>query len=689
LSTTREEFGRRALQRPRDSAEGYVPAQPAHGLSLGTGHLRTKAAWYYHRLRSMSVPEIAHRANEQIRRAAWRKYSRGWDAFDIGDGALPVLAGFGSSLSAASPELHRRLVSAADDIISRPLEIFGQQWGRAPLAQALANDPLMFHFDPVSQRHWPTSDYCFDIPYRDPARYGDYKFCSELNTLQTCQILAAAARLEKSEEIERLVWALWNTWYETNLPFRGINWASGVNIALRAVSLFVTVSLLEPHSERTRRRMRALLNASAFWLERYPSLHSSANNHLIAESVALFALGTLCPDLPGSGRYAATGRKRIEQHALRLILPDGAGAEMSPSYTAFAIEWLLLAMVVAESVGQGFSDEISNRVAAVADCFKWLMDGVGNVPSIGDNDNSCVVGYGCSEVRYVASITAAIAGVIANPALAPVSYDLSLRDVLFRTPAPGAAKGDGIRHFGDGGLSIVRETHPSGQAVLIFDHGPLGYLELGAHGHADTLAIWLSLDGQPVLVDAGTYLYGGGGAWREHFRATGAHNTVEVAGRSSSTSSGPFNWSRKARGRLLSADDGTDWNMEAEHDGYLTSLGRKHVRRLTRIANGVRVEDRLEGGSAPVRIGFLVSPDLSAFVEGVTVRVMRDETPIVTLVSLSGWKPQILRGISQPPAGWHSNNFGTKTPASQIVFSGDMSLHPIVTDIIIGDTRRR
>jgi hypothetical protein len=632
----------------------------------------------------MSPQEVIHRTREQFKRLAWKSYSGGWERFDIGDGELPAIAGLRSSLSSAhsQQELCRRVREAAQGIVGGPLEIFGRQWANAPLAQALASDPLIFHFDPVSKRHWPAKAYCFDIPFRDTEGYGDYKFCAELNTLQMCQTLAAAARLDGSRELEHLTWSVWDAWYAANPPFLGISWVSGVNVALRVVSLLMTASMLDAPTEETRRRMRALLNASAYWLERYPSLHSSANNHLMAESVALFVLGTLCPDLPGAARYAKVGRERIERHSLRLILPDGAGAEMSPSYAAFAIEWILLAVVVARGVGRPFGSETIGRLAAAARHFKWLQDDDGKVPSIGDNDNSCVIASAGEEPRYVASITAAIAGVTEMSELSPVAYDATLRDLIFHAPRAGVPQGDGIQHFKAGGLSVVRETRRSERSVLVFDHGPLGYLQIGAHGHADTLAIWLSVGEQPVFIDAGTYLYNGGGAWRDYFRSTAVHNTVEVAGQSSSIMSGAFNWSQHAQGRLTSADDKT-WSMEAEHDGYRERLGCKHVRRLTRTDAGFRVEDRLEGGAARVRIGFLIHPDLSAVVEGLTVHVMRDGRSVVSVTSLADWAPQIIRGAERSSGGWVSLCFGVKAPADQIVFSGEMSAAPVATDIII------
>jgi uncharacterized heparinase superfamily protein len=637
----------------------------------------------------MSVGEIAYRAHEQLKRARWRGYRGGWSDFEIGDGGWPALPGVRRRIAGASPELRRTIGQATQTILHRPLEIFGQVFGNRPLPNLIRDRPSIFHLDPVTGRHWPHDKYCFDIPYRAPAGYGDYKFCAELNTLQLCQTLAASACLERDEDLGRIVWEIWDSWYDANPPFQGISWVTGVNIALRVVSLLMTVSLVHVPRPEMRMRVRALLNASGFWLERYPSLHSSANNHLIAESVALFALGTLVPDLPNGRRYAELGRRRIEREVFRQILPDGVGAEMSPSYTAFAIEWVSLGAVVADAAGEPFEAAIFDRLGAAASHFKWLMDNTGRVPSIGDNDNSCVIASGrADEPRYVASITAAIAGVTANSSLTPIAYDRSLRDLVFQSPSRGREPGPGIRHFEHGGLTVVRERRGAATAVLIFDHGPLGYLGIGAHGHADTLAIWLSIGVQPVFVDAGTCLYGGDSRWRNYFRSTAAHNTVEVLGRSSSVVAGAFNWSRRARGRLLAAHDDENWSIEAQHDGYMASLRARHVRRLKRSPTGVWVEDRLEGHAAPARIAFVVDPALRTVIVGKTVRILRDNEPLVSLSSLSGWRPRVVRGVEDPIAGWYSEQFGSRAPADQIVFAGELGEWPTITEIVIHPTAR-
>ncbi len=102
------------------------------------------------------------------------------------------------------------------------------------------------------------------------------------------------------------------------------------------------------------------------------------------------------------------------------------------------------------------------------------------------------------------------------------------------------------------------------------DFGPLGFTSTAAHGHADALSIWLSLDDEYFLVDAGTYSYHSHPDWRTFFRGTAAHNTARVDGRNQSEMAGRFLWSAKAKARLLRFEENSEQvTIEAEHDGYV------------------------------------------------------------------------------------------------------------------------
>jgi hypothetical protein len=58
-------------------------------------------------------------------------------------------------------------------------------------------------------------------------------------------------------------------------------------------------------------------------------------------------------------------------------------------------------------------------------------------------------------------------------------------------------------------------------------------------------------DGVDILADPGTYGYHGEPAWREWFRSTAAHNTVELAGVNQAESGGPFLWNSHPRTATL------------------------------------------------------------------------------------------------------------------------------------------
>src|SRR5262249_9207637 len=111
-----------------------------------------------------------------------------------------------------------------------------------------------------------------------------------------------------------------------------------------------------------------------------------------------------------------------------------------------------------------------------------------------------------------------------------------------------AASSPAMLEFPDGGYYIIGKDFgaPGGGKALV-DAGPLGYLSIAAHGHADALAFTLSVGGREILVDPGTYAYHRNRRWRDYFRGTSAHNTLRVDGREQSEPGGDFLWLSHAR----------------------------------------------------------------------------------------------------------------------------------------------
>ena len=525
----------------------------------------------------MSLPEVAHRLREQARKAIDSRKRWEWESFGRFGGPLQVW-----------PRLGAFMVSEISEV-SEPtgsLKLLGQEWPPCDLA-----DRSIWHLDPVTGKRWAGSEtFAFSASYRHATNMGDVKFVWELNRLQSLQAAAAAG-------IFAILSAQLDSWMDANPPFRGINWASGIEAASRVMSLLAVLALADEEARAALdMRARAFLEAHAFWIARYPSLYSSANNHRVAELAALFLVGHALPGMRGAGRMARESRQGLEQEILRQYLADGVGAEQSPTYAAYSLEWFLLAAIVAEAIGADFSAAYRERMRLATEHLKYLMDDAGCVPQIGDDDEGRVLRFNLSANRYVASVVRR-AGKWLGDDSQPAS---------------------GVFVYPDGGYTIIRSPSGQGTLVTVFDHGPLGFLSIAAHGHADALSLWLSWGDEPILVDAGTYLYHAGAAWRDRFRGTSVHNTVTLDGADQSIIAGPFNWSHHARTRVVerSAD-----SVTAEHDGYRSRYGVVHRRSVTREKEGVLVvEDHLLGKAkrTPLnwQVGFTLAPGVDVQIEG-------------------------------------------------------------------------
>lgn len=622
-----------------------------------------KLGWYINRLRSMGPAEIVHRVAEAGRKRRSRGRHEGWDRYEAG--TLPSLPGLREAVLAADAPMRVAIAEAAAGVIAGRFEALGRQW---PEDQLRGLPERLWRLDPVTGGDWPGPEaYTHDIDFRHDGSRGDVKYVWEINRLQQLMPLAAQVALTDDATALAVIERIIASWFAANPPFRGVGWASGIEVALRAISLIVTATLVGARLPApAQQQIGRILSASAFWLQRFPSLHSSANNHRIAELSGLYLIGL------ARGTEPAGARAGLLAETLKQILPDGSGAEQTPTYAAFTAELALLCAFAARHAGHPFPPTFDERLGKFATFVGWLGDGT---PALGDDDEGRVLTLLQHEPNYACSVAAAIAGY--RHAAGPLVQDF--RTLVFGPPPRPAPRRKGLRTFPDGGLSVWHGRQNARNARLTFDHGPLGYLSIAAHGHADALAVTLSLDGMPVLVDPGTYLYGSGGDWRGWFRSTPAHNTLNLEGASQSTMSGAFNWSDKARSRLEESGATPHLWLRASHDGYRRRFGRL-VQRTVAIEPGrIALTDQLIGGPPlPVELVFQLAPGLTAILDGRSVTVRRDTEALLRLHFPPG-AISMATGEDRFDGGWVSPRFGEKLPATRLTWRGEVGEGAVTT----------
>lgn len=593
----------------------------------------------------MSPRELVHRLFEQTRRSVSRRDGRGWVRFERGDGPLvplPALAAL-----ATTPWPAGLAQAAFPD--GAPPSFLGQPWPVGVFARPEAG---FWHTDPVTGAQWPGADsFCFDVRWRQVADKSDVKFVLELNRLQHLQAPCAHAAQARDAAAALAAAAMLEDWMAQNPPFFGVNWLSGIELALRLVSAAFVVTALDAAApgHGHGRALRRFIAAHAYWLARFPSLHSSANNHLVAEGLGLSVAAALMPDLPR--HYGRRGRTILEAASRTQFHADGTGVEQSPTYAAFTLEMLLFGQLIAQGQAQAPTPETLTALGRAAAHLKALLDTGGRAPRIGDDDEGRVIVTAPErEELYVASIVAAAAGLLRRPELAPPVMPVQLRDLLFVPPALPAPPQSGLLTFPQGGYTVVREAVHGRNMLLVLDHGPLGFAPLAAHGHADALAVWLHLDDQPVFVDAGTYRYNANGGWRAWLRSSLAHNTLSINAESQSLPAGDFNWRHKAKTELVSLATGASWHVAARHDGYRARFGVLHQRACRRVNGGFLIEDALvapdrhgdkKGTAAQLfrhhaQIGFLIHPALTVMPCRHGAILSKNGEALLRLVSRSG-----------------------------------------------------
>jgi len=620
----------------------------------------------------MERGEIRHRVREQLARRAARRERLDWSHFNV-PGARPgTLPLFAPLFEQGLPEaVARQLEIAAEAFRVGRLRLLNRDWPQPVLDGSGRIDPAVWTLDPVSGTSWPgAGPSAFDIDFRFENGHRDVKYVAEMNRLHFLAAPAVHARRKGDAELAGAILGSIGSWMEANPPGRGVNWYSGIEAGYRLVSLSCVISALDPWIDAALgERLAAFVAAHGTWLARFPSLYSSANNHLVAEAMGLAVAARLLPGHPRAAAWLAEGRAHLEDRALALFHPDGVAEEQSPAYGAFTLEMLLIGF---GAVGGALGERIRDRMFKAAAALNAFLDDAGHVPSIGDDDQSRVLlAFGSEEPRYAASIAGAIAGFLGRPELAPAIRDPHWRDIVFATPPPGPVPVDGTSTFSDGGYTVRRGRIADRRAHFVFDHGPLGFGGLAAHGHADALSVWLSLDGMPALVDAGTYLYHSEGENRRRFRVSAVHNTLTINGASQSEPSGAFNWMpRRAQATLEAACRTDQLHVSASHDGYRRNFGVIHHRDIAEAIDGFHVTDRLTGAppSGDVEIAFLLAPELDVSIDGDRVIARRGDRPELALVAPEGAVIEISRGDAMSGRGFHSPGFGILLQAHTVVF---------------------
>jgi hypothetical protein len=649
------------------------------------------------RLRAMRPAEVGFR----LRRSARSRLER------AGLGRAHPGAPAGRTGAPWVGELPRRLdagpyAAAADRVLAGTFDVLA-------LRGASLGFPPAWNVDPKTGTCAPLR-FGKTLDYRSSALVGDVKYLWELNRHLELVTLAQAWHLTREPRFAEGCRRLIDSWLtECPYPF-GANWCSSLEIAVRLVNwacawqlLGAEESVVFAGAEGTafRQRWLASIYQHCHFVSGHLSRHSSANNHLLGELAGLEVASLTWPLWTSSPRWLAQASGQLNAQALAQTHADGVNKEQALWYHASVADMLLLAGLIARANGRDPGRAYWLRTEKMVEFVASIMDCAGSVPGFGDADDGVLVRWAPLERGELWRSLLATGAVLferAEFAAKAARFDEKSRWLLgdeaehtfarlaAEPPVPGPLPLP--RFFPQGGYYLLGDAFDTPREVkIVADAGPLGYLSIAAHGHADALSFTLSAAGQPVLIDPGTYGYHSEPKWRRYFRGTRAHNTVCIDGLDQSRFAGSFLWLDHARTtveafepdgvrRARGAGGGSAAARErlvASHDGYCRLRDPVRHRRTIEYDRErflLAVTDELAcRGPHGIELNWHFAPQCRVALRGGAV-VAQVSGVRLTLEIDPRLECRLESGRETAPLGWCSPSYDVKVPATSVSASG-------------------
>lgn len=510
--------------------------------------LRPETFW--NRLSSMSWDEVRTRLRQEFgKRADYALYRVGVSRAQNGNGLPSREHGrfFFSPgqiqervalLKKHLPEEVERTIQEADELLQHRFRLLGYR-------DLDYGSEIDWHLDAIHGKCAPLKPW-YKIPFLDFQQVGDHKIIWELSRHQHLVTLAKTWAFTGDHKYSREMANQFYSWRAANPYPMGINWGSSLEVAFRSVSWLWVRELLAQSPVLPDSLDRDLVRGLALngrYIERYLSTYFSPNTHLIGEAVALFFIGTLCPQIPAAARWQRKGLDLVLAEAERQVRPDGVYFEQSLYYHVYALDFFLHTRALAACNGIAISESFDAILSRMLEVVRVLARN-GAPEGFGDDDGGRVFNPRRNRAEHMSDPLALGAALLGNDSLkqsgTPTEEAIWLfgeRAADLRSGLPAALSSAEFTH---GGLYVMASDGDA-PAQMLIDAGPHGNGASG-HGHADALSVRLWTKERRWLVDPGSYVYVSADDERSQFRGTGAHNTLCVDGLDQALPGNPFSW---------------------------------------------------------------------------------------------------------------------------------------------------
>jgi hypothetical protein len=593
---------------------------------------------------------------------------------------------FRPALENFSAQARETILNAANSVLAGRMALLGY----GPLQVGM---PPAWNCDFVSCKTWPQIDSALIQPVRHDG--SDVKVPWELSRLQFLPVLAKAYRLSGEEPYRNSAKALLSNWIANNPFGTGVNWCIAMEVALRAISICLTLDLLWPLHEDEQTWLEQVTGSlwQHYWfIVANPEFsYLGRSNHYLSNIVGLLCLATFL-DSRETKRRRLHYQKLVEEEMFHQTNPDGGDFEASTGYHVLVTQMFTCSLMLIRAAGAIAQPKFVERLRRMYVFTAALADAAGRIPHIGDCDDGRVELL-TDDLRQSYEIPECKRHSLTIPNF------LGIGRALFGELHGGGAFDD-AGWYGLGRQTCAKLSTSAGKVSVLPHSGvaaarehtlellflgiPNGGNGKGSHTHNDKLSFVFRVGGEELFCDCGTGVYSRDEAIRNRFRSTAAHNTIVVDGteqnRISRDRDHLFYLGNNAQVSSIQCEESAEGvTLAASHFGY-RNLNVVHSRRLRLCPGMFQIEDTLDGdGEHDFEMNFHFSPHWRAMVgEGSGTRVScRFTGPSSVSMLVSG--PRMELTIQQSQV---SRSYGSVVAASRLCIRGRASLPATLVSLL-------
>lgn len=439
-------------------------------------------------------------------------------------------------------------------------------------------------------------------------------------------------------------------WIEKNPLNCGPNYKCSQETSLRLNNWIFALHFYK-HSEALTENNWNKIITSIYWQIHhvYQNINYSRiavrNNHAITETLTLYLMGLMFPEMSGAIKWKRNGKRWFEQEIDYQIEDDGTYIQDSMNYHRVVIQLLTYGIAIADAHDEKFSDMVYEKAYKSLNFLYQCQETTnGWLPNYGSNDGALFFPLSTADYRDYRPQLDALHGLLTGMSL----YDDFLEDAhweghtvpSFRKAYPKIEKQYGFLRFEKSGFYLLREPDT------------LSFIRCGLfkkNGSTDQLHLDVWYKDKNLLMDGGSYLYNTKAELVKYFSGTESHNTIMLDDKDQMLKGPRFMWFYPPKVKGVSTDETADsYSFKGEIACFSYLDADISVERTVLKKKGASewtVTDRLYN-----------KPD------GVTVRQLWHTKNLDRIVFNSD-------GDERHSIKWSSSYYGTKDECEQIEFN--------------------